>query len=99
MWTKGTNLKENKLIGQGLAEIIMLLSHLGEYACEWAYKCNAAPIRNDNEKHLQCVLCKLDTHVLHSRFICNTFVRFAMTFASIANLSNCNIFKTVLLGS
>ena len=46
MWTKGTNLKENKLIGQGLAEIIMLLSHLGEYACE----CNAAPIRNDLKK-------------------------------------------------
>ena len=52
MWTKRTNLKENKLIGQGLAEIIILLSHLGEYACEWAYKCNAAPIRNDLKKFL-----------------------------------------------
>ena len=47
------NLEENKLIGQGLADII----------------CG--------------VLCKLDSHVLHSRFIHNLFVRFAMAFASI----------------
>ena len=26
---------------------LMLLSQLGEYACEWAYECNLAPIRND----------------------------------------------------
>ena len=50
MWIKGTNLKENKLIGHVLTEIIMLLSYLGEYASEWAYKCNAAPIRNDLKK-------------------------------------------------
>ena len=28
----------------------MLLSHLGEYACEWAYECNSTPIGNDREK-------------------------------------------------
>ena len=69
MWTIGTNLKENTLIGQGLADI-------------------------RQEKHPQCVLCKLVTHVLRSRFIRNTFVRFAMAFVSI-----CTIYKTDLLGS
>ena len=28
---------------------LMLLSHLGEYACEWVYHCNSAPIRNDRK--------------------------------------------------
>ena len=27
----------------------MLLSHLGEYGCEWAYECNSPPIRNDHK--------------------------------------------------
>ena len=26
----------------------MLLSHLGEYGCEWAYKSNLPPIRYDH---------------------------------------------------
>ena len=29
---------------------LMLLSHLSEYACEWVYECNSAPIRNDCKK-------------------------------------------------
>ena len=29
--------------------LVMLLSHLGEYACEWAYACNSAPIRNERK--------------------------------------------------
>ena len=28
----------------------MLHSHLSEYACEWTYECNPAPIRNDRQK-------------------------------------------------
>ena len=28
----------------------MLLSHLGKYACEWAYEYNSAPICNDRKK-------------------------------------------------
>ena len=28
----------------------ILLSHLCKYACEWAYECNSAPIRNDHKK-------------------------------------------------
>ena len=27
----------------------MLISHLGEYACEWAYECNWAQISNDRK--------------------------------------------------
>ena len=27
----------------------MLLSHLCEYASQWAYKCNSAPIRSDHK--------------------------------------------------
>ena len=34
--------------------LVMLLSHLGEYACEWAYECNSVPIRNDR-KTFVCV--------------------------------------------
>ena len=29
---------------------LMFLSHLGEYACEWAYECNSVPIRNDRKR-------------------------------------------------
>ena len=29
---------------------LMLLSHLGEQACKWAYECNWALIRNDRKK-------------------------------------------------
>ena len=41
---------------------IILLSHLSECACEWAYECNSAPIRNDRKKsvgvskHFWCLL-------------------------------------------
>ena len=30
----------------------MLLSHQGEYTCEWAYKSNSAPISNYRKKFL-----------------------------------------------
>ena len=29
---------------------LMLLSHLCEYACKWAHKCNLAPIHNGHKK-------------------------------------------------
>jgi hypothetical protein len=29
--------------------VIMLLSHSGEYGCEWAYECNSPPFRNDQK--------------------------------------------------
>ena len=33
-----------------LNNCVVLLSHLGEYAYQWAYKCNSAPICNDRKK-------------------------------------------------
>ena len=51
IWTISPDLKKNKLIGQGLADI--------------------------RQRETPTILCKLDTHVLHSRSIRNTFARFA----------------------
>ena len=69
MLTISQNLKENILIGQGLADI------------------------RQRETPLMCVM-QIRYHFLHSRFIRNTFLRFATALASI-----CNICKTDLLGS
>ena len=41
----------------GILIFLMLLSHLGEYGCEWAYECNSPPFRNDHKvvpRHSHC---------------------------------------------
>ena len=43
----------------------MLFSHLGEYACEWAYECTTAPIHNDRKKFV-CVR----RHSYRKTFVC-----------------------------
>ena len=49
-----------------IAYNIMLLSHLCEYACEWAYACGSAPICNDRKKFVGVRKYSSDVHK-HSR--------------------------------
>ena len=56
---------------------LMLLSHLYEYACKWAYEYNSAPIRNDRKKIVE--VCK---HSLDLVKIRNMLLKFASIFAT-----------------
>ena len=56
----------NKYIG-----LVMLLSHLGKYACELAYKCNSAPIRNFRKKFVVVRKHSWSVHK-HSRGLAKT---------------------------